>query len=361
MKKALFLVLLVVSTGFLSGCDQPVEPAAVDAEVIRPAQIDLAISVAPTTRRTLPATIEASRHSALAFRVSGQLQALPVKAGDIVKEGALLAQLDQTDFKTVVDDRQARYQLAKVQYDQIKALIAKQYASQTRLDEASANLKAARAALSAAQDNLRYSRLIAPFDGVIAKVDIENFQAVQAQAPIIELQGQESVDIRFSIPETLLTHINPDIDASSICGVVRFDSQPDSEFNACYKKHDSVPDPLTRTYRVVFSMSREAKFPIFPGMSASIEVDMGNFLLAEGISGAVSVPIESVFETQGKSFVWRVTDQMQATRTEITLLKIMEDRAIIKGLDDATPIISAGVAYVKEGQKVRAINKERGL
>lgn len=361
MKKALFLVLLVVSAGLLSGCDQPVESITAGAEVVRPAQIELALSVSPDTRRIFPATIEASRHSALAFRVSGQLQSLSVKAGDIVKEGDLLAQLDQTDFKTVLDDRQAKYQLAKVQYDQIKALIAKQYASQTRLDEASANLKAASAALSAARDSLRYSRLVAPFDGVIAKVDIENFQAVQAQNPIIELQGQDGVDIRFSVPETLLTRINPEIDASGICGVVRFDSQPSSEFKACHKKHDSVPDPLTRTYRVVFSMSREAKFLILPGMSASIEVDMGDFLLMQDSVDAVSVPIESVFEEQGESFVWRVTDQMQATKTEVMLLKLIGDRAVIQGVDDATPIISAGVAYVKEGQKVKAINKERGL
>lgn len=350
----------VLGALLLTGCEQPAASDSTDVKPVRPAQIEQARPAAPLSARVFPATIEASRHTDLAFRVSGQLVALPVNAGDQVKQGQLLAQLDETDFNTVLQDRQARYRLAKVKYEQIKALISKQYASQANLDEAQANLKAATAALDGARDNLRYTRLIAPYDGVVARVDVENFQAVTAQKPVLKLQDSAELDVVFNVPEILLTQIDPQVDARQICGVVVFDNQPDSRFNACYKKHDSVPDPLTRTYRVVFGMPETPRFSVLPGMSASVQLDLKPYLLAQNSQAAVMVPLEAVFEYQGQSHVWQVTDQ-HATRQPVTLFRLVGDQAVIGGIEPGTAVVSAGVAYIQDGQAVRAIQKERGL
>ena len=59
--------------------------------------------------RTFPGSIDASQRAELAFRVSGQLQELLVREGDLVEEGQVLARLDPSDYALVLEDRQAVY------------------------------------------------------------------------------------------------------------------------------------------------------------------------------------------------------------------------------------------------------------
>lgn len=361
MKIPARIASLALMSVLLAACDNPSAMTEEQVDVVRPARIATVESSATEMKRTFPGIIEASQHSALAFRVSGQLKELPVKAGAEVKKGDVLAQLDKADFKNALADRQARYDLAKIQFVQIESLIKKKYASQTKLDEASANLKAAAAALAVAKDNVSYTQLIAPFDGVIGRIDIENFQSVQAQVPIIELQDTHDIDIKFSVPEGLLTQLKPDMDAKSVCADVSFDSQPDTSFIACYKKHDSVPDSVTRTYRVVFGMSRPTEFRVLPGMSVTIELDLTDMLQGQQSDLTVSVPLAAVFEKASQTYVWRLNAQMQAEQVVVKAIRIQEDKMWVSGLAPGDQVIAAGVAYIQSGQKVRAIEKERGL
>ncbi len=360
--KIILKISILILTGFvLAGCDKSASSTQEVVELIRPTRIAIAESAAVNMKRVFPATIEASRHSALAFRVSGQLRELPVIAGTAVKKGDVLARLDQADFNNALADRRARYDLARIQFTQIESLLQKKYASQTKLDEARANLKAAAAALATATDNLSYTTLLAPFDGVIGRVDIENFQSVQAQVPVIELQDTHEIDINFSVPEGLLTQLDPKVDAKSACAEVRFESQSEQSFTACYKKHDSVPDAVTRTYRVVFSMVKPETFRILPGMSASIELDLTGVLLGEPSGTAVSVPLSAVFEKESQTFVWRLNTQMRTELVQVSTLRIIGETILINGISSGDRIVTAGVAYIQPDQKVRAIEKERGL
>lgn len=357
---------VVLSVGLLlTGCLEQTDSSDAQTEQkvpARPAKIVAAVSSQQEARREFPATIEASKHSNLAFRVSGQLQKLPVQAGDQVKKGQMLAQLDQADYRNALADRQARYDLAKTQFDQIKALIAKKYASKTRLDEARAGLKAASAALSSARDNLSYTTLKAPFDGVVARVDVDNFQPVQAQSTVIRLQdaGGE-LEVQFSVPESLVSRWNTQAKISSLCGMVRLDSLPGQGFKACYKKHDSVPDNVTRTYRVVFAMPNKEGLPILPGMSVNLDLNLDGFLRHQPDQNLVSLPLEAVFDRSGRQYVWQVNDQMQAVLKEVTPVRVVGSQILLEGLEAGEQIIAAGVDFVQAGQSVYPLKKERGL
>jgi len=352
--------MVITSVLFLSACGGEAEPSAAAEVLVRPAKIAVVQGAEQQAKRIFPGTVEAAQHSALSFRVSGELAELPVQAGARVVKGQVLAQLDQSDYKNALSDRQAKYDLANIQYKQIKSLIEKKYASQTKLDEVRASLKAAQSALAIARDNVSYTKLIAPFDGVVARVDVENYQSIQAFNPVIELQNVGDLDIVFSVPEALLTQINPKT-GRDICGLVSFGSRQDQSFTACYKKHDSVPDNLTRTYQVVFSMPRDLNFSVLPGMSVSIEVDLAPALLEPTAESVVSVPLESVFERAGTEYVWRLDDQLKASAHPVKVISIRDEQILVEGIASGTQVIAAGVSYVQEGQKIRPLSKERGL
>ena len=245
-------------TMMLAACEpEAPQQATPEPSSPRPAKIVLAQSGAVHAQRIYPGTLESSRKSELAFRVDGKLVEVIARAGMEVREGDLLARLDASDFQNAVDERKARYELAKIQFDQATQLTRKELASQLELDQARVALKVAEAALEVARNNLTYTRLLAPFDGVIARVDVENHQTVRAQAPIMNIHDGDRLQVHFDVPEALITRLKRVEDPSVLqnyCGWVLFDSRSDREFEACYREHETLPDPLTRTYQVVYAL-----------------------------------------------------------------------------------------------------------
>lgn len=334
------------------------------APIARPAKLVQLTQEQVLLRRSYPGTLEASQQANLSFRVSGQLSELPAMAGTRVKAGDLLAKIDPRDYENSLKERQARYDLAKTTAQQTRTLLKKKLTSQIQNDQANAELQSASAALQQARDNLQYTKMTAPFDGIVARVSIENYQQVSANTPIIELRRDDVLDISFSVPETLIAQLKRVEDPKiihSICGEVRFVTHPNKSFRACHKEHESIPDPITRNYPARFTLDKITDFAALPGMTASIEIDFTQFLATE-TSKAVYAPIEAVFTDEGKQWVWQVDKQMQARKLAITTGRIEGARIEILGeFPSDIQIITAGVSYVREGMLIKPIVKQRGL
>jgi len=357
--------LLIISVFALSACSKKDTGGEVPlAEQARPAKIVPVVPAAINVLRSFPGTLESSKKAELAFRVGGQLAQLPVVSGQRVKKGDLLARLDDSDFNNTLEERQARYELAHVQHNQSKKLLKQKLTSQLKSDQAVAELKSAKAALDQARDNLKYTQLLAPFDSIVARVNMENYQAIQAKAPVIQLHDDQNLDIHFNIPESLINQMrqieNPK-ELQKVCGKVNFSAHPDKIFKACHKEHESVPDSVTRNYEVTFFLERVTDFVILPGMSVSIEIDFSPFI-PDNLAQGWLVPVEAVFEQGDEQWVWRVNEDMRAKRTSVTLGNIKGDLLEIRqGVSAEDLVIAAGVSFINEGMLVSPLVKERGL
>jgi len=358
MDRAVFGALFC---GGLVACSQGPE-SPIDAQaLVRPAKIVTAIAAGEVALRVFPGTVEAAQKSDLAFRVGGQLQALPAQPGMAFKVGELLARLDDAEFRNALSDREARYKLAKSQYDKILKLRENNHTSSANVDEAEANLKAAEAALAVARDNLQYTHLLAPFSGVVANVQTENHQVVNANQTVLSLRSDGFLDVRFSVPESLLGKLRHIDDPNAICAQVRFNAYPQHRYTACFKEYESTPDRLTRTYSVVHSMPAVQEFPVLPGMAVSVELDLSG-LLANAQALGVLVPLPAVFEQGGQSWVWRVGDDMRVQKQAVTVAKVQDDfLLIVSGLDVGDELVAVGVSYLRDNMQVKAMSKERGL
>lgn len=353
-------VLLLGALLALSACEKaPAEQPA--SEPVRPAKIVQAHSARLNALRSFPGVTEATRHSELSFRVGGQLESLPAKPGMKFEAGEVLAQLDRAVYRNNLADRQAKYDLAKSQYEKISSLLAQNYTSDSAVDEAEANLRATKAALDDARDNLTYTTLKAPFNGVIAHVGVENHQTVAANQVILELQSVDTLDVRYSVPESLLGQIKPTVDPKDICAQVSFNAYPNRSYQACFKEYETKPDPVTRSYSVVHTMARNQDFPALPGMAVTVRLDLSQFLAGDNITG-VLVPIEAVFEVDGQAYVWRVDTEQQVHKVAVKVGQVQGDYLyLLAGLNAGDSVVAAGVSYLHEGDKVRALVKERGI
>lgn len=356
------LWLLLPLTLALSACSEDTTSVK-STDVVRPVKLFTLTGSNEENLRHFPAEVVANQGSYLAFRVSGELMQFPVLAGQHVEKGQLLAKLDPKDFQLQVEERQARFELAVSQLNRIEALKKQGVASQAEFDQAVANKEVAESSLKIATTNLQNSELRAPFSGTVAKVFVKNFESVQAKQNILRLETRDLMDVVIQVPEKLVARVEKDTNYQPS---VVFDGFPDKSYQLTVKEWDTQADPITLTYKVVFSLPVPNDFNLLAGMTGHVYIDLNK--ITDSRKRAQIVPVEAVFSDPNEAieqnaFVW-VFDSSTGlvSKQNVTVGKLHHNGIeVLDGLNTGQQIVAAGVHYLEEGMKVRAWQKERGL
>jgi RND family efflux transporter MFP subunit len=356
------LLLLVCSGMVLSGCSD--RSAEVSEALVRPVKLHQVGGDSVAAIRQFPAVVEPTVRANLTFRVSGKLVQLMARPGQLVQQGELLARLDDTDFTLKLDQARARYELAQTQYARAEQLISQKLVSQAVFDESKAQLQVAQADLSAAETALSYTRLQAPFAGIISRLLVENHENIAAQQPIMELQVRDQVDVVIQVPEDVISNVRKDFDYQP---EVVFDSHPMYRYRARIREWDTRADPATNSFKVVFSMATPTEFNVLSGMTANViaEVSKINAAYVDALfipASAIFMPDAAALSSQ-QSFVWvyNPSDGVVQLRAVTVSRLTSAGAAITSGLSAGEQIVSAGVQHLSDGQQVRPWVRERGL
>ncbi|KAB0303357.1 efflux RND transporter periplasmic adaptor subunit [Vibrio fortis] len=339
------LVLMTALAG-LSGCGKELPP--VPEPESRPAKL-FTVSVGNNTfKRDFPATTEAGDKAVLAFRVPGLLQSIEVTAGQVVTKGDTLAILNPDEYQLLEKQARANYLLADVQFERAKKLRKDRVVSEQDYDQAKANHNSARAVLDQAKANLRYTNLVAPYDGTISIIPAENHEYVAAKEGIMNIQTNQIMKVVFLLPDQLITRYSAGFETES---KMVFDAFPDYSYPLTFQEVDTEADPKTGSYKVTMVMERPTDIGILPGMS-------GNVFLSSNLSAATKIPTAAMITENGDTYVWRVNNDGIVEKVAIVT---DEKRHIVSGLNDGDRIVTSGVNELKSGEKVREWIKERGL
>jgi multidrug efflux system membrane fusion protein len=326
-----------------------------DEVVIRPVKT-LEIGAGDlTSGRHYPGRVRAGDEVALAFEVAGQLIELPVRKGEAVKAGQLVARLDERDYENALDAKRAVLAKAESDLAKVRRLVEAGAAAQRELTEAEASYNVATAEARIAQKALDDTRLLAPFDGMIANTFADNFQTIQAKQQVVSLQSVTQLLIEVSVPEARVMEATPGQPRFRFAA--SFDYLPGREFEVTLAEFTTEADPITQTYTATFLMPRPEDVTILPGMTATIR----EYLLeGETASGeGVAVPLSAVpVDGAGRYFVWRVEplrdDLFTVTRTDVSVGPMAGDRILVReGLSIGDRIAAAGVHVLQDGQTVR--------
>ncbi|MEL6619669.1 MAG: efflux RND transporter periplasmic adaptor subunit [Pseudomonadota bacterium] len=221
------------------------------------------------------------------------------------------------------------------------------------IEAAEAALRGLEAQLQVARDNLADATLTAPFDGIIASRNIENFVNIQAGQSVALLQSLGVLDLEFDIP-------GPDVTALTAGGVenirnqVAFDALPDMLFDAEVVEFSVQADRATQTYRGRVSLPQpDSRSLILPGMVGRV------ISTAPGDAPEIEAPLTAIASDAGGSpFVWRVEDGNIVTQVPVTLGAARGDMvAVSSGLQPGDTIVSAGVSQLFDGMVIRPITR----
>ena len=311
-----------------------------------------------TNTVTATGTIEAIKTVNVGTQVSGILQHVYVDFNDNVKQGQLLARLDETSLQAQFDQSQSAVNQAQAQlnfqeatYDRLKVLFDKKLIAQADFDQAVYNyenakgsLANAKFALARAKVNLDYATITSPIDGVVLNRAVEEGQTVAAS---------------FNTP-TLFTIVNDltrmevqtSVDEADIGKVkdnqrVEFtvDAYSDMKFEGVVSEVRLQPVTTNNvvTYVVILSAPNPDK-KLMPGMTASATIYVEEKVNALVLSG------KALRFTPDKAYLMKMFEKMKAGGT---MPKMPAGAPTGKsGLPQSTTGITANIPAGQTGQGI---------
>ncbi|MCU7932988.1 MAG: efflux RND transporter periplasmic adaptor subunit [Candidatus Thiodiazotropha sp. (ex Codakia rugifera)] len=338
------------------GCEKPQPLQTVD--IVRPVKTYLIETADSGGIRSFPARIDAGRKAELAFRVSGKVKTLAVKEGDRVEKGQQLATLDTTDYQITFNDRKANLENAKKNFMRAKELIVKGNISKMDFDRLEAEFKSAQSALESAQQDLKYTKLTAPFKGVIAKRHIENFEEIQAKQIVLDLQDISQLEVKFDIPESQLRELQPEGDMpdsrrTQIPVKVTFSDLPGKSYPLTYREVSTKADEKTQTFRVTYTMERTDDVTILPGMTATAIVDLSGFLSMDIRHTVPAQAIIGDYKLDPKA--WVIDEQSMTVKSRsVKVGRLLGNNIeVLEGLEPGERIVTAGAPFVVENMPIK--------
>jgi RND family efflux transporter MFP subunit len=324
-----------------------------EAPVIRPLKMFTVGQSFSNPVRKYPGKVSAIEKVTLGFQVDGPLIELPIRKGETIKKGDLLAKIDPRDFKNRLDSTKAELDQTSTQLERIKKAAATGAVSKTDLTNAQAAYEQADANYKIAQKAMQDTELLSPFDGMIANVFVDNYQNVQAKQEIVTIQRGDDILIVVNVPEERIIRTKMTKDKFRFVAI--YDSLPGREYDVVVHEYSLEADPITQTYLITFRMALPEDVAILPGMTATI---LEYPLMVQEEAKVLLVPIDAVpIDGSGQYYVWKIKkekdDLCSVQRQNVTVGKIETDKIqILEGLSVGDRIAANGVHMLQEGQKV---------
>ena len=222
-------------------------------EVPRPVLVVHPLAGADTAPAAYAGDIRARNESPLSFRVGGNLTRRLVDAGDRVRRGQLLAELDPGDAGLQASAAHAEMTRLGGDLERYRTLVAQKLVSQSTFDAQQAAYRAARAQYELTRNQSAYTRLLAPADGVIATRSAEAGQTVAAGQAIYTLAGDSGREVAIALPESRVREVRVGQPV-----VVELWSAPGQPLPGRIREISPAADPQARTFAARVALEGDA-------------------------------------------------------------------------------------------------------
>ena len=334
---------------------------------------EYAVMTIATTDREIPinysATIRGRQDIAIYPQVSGTIFELCVNEGQTVSKGQPLFIIDQVPYKAALQTAEANVAAAKagvataqLTYDSKKELYAKNVVSQYDLLTAENTLLTAKAQLGQAEaqrvnaaNNLSYTVVKAPANGVVGTLPYRVGALVSASIPqpLTTVSDNSDVYVYFSMTENQLLNLTRQY--GSIANTLK--NMPDVQLvlndGSVYDRTGRIESISGVIDTSTGSVQLRAVFPNADGLLHS--GGAGSVIVPNIHKDCVVVPQVATFELQNKVYVYKVEDG-KATSSMIDVEKINNGREYIvkSGLTPGDVIVAEGVGLLREGTPIVA-------
>jgi len=283
-------------------------------------------------------------------------QAQVDQARDQVERARNLAERGTVTRVTLEQDEAAlRVAVAQLRAETENLAIGRAGGRPEEIEASEAAIRGIEAQIEVAQNNISDATLRAPFDGIIARRDVENFINIQAGQSVALLQALSIIHVSFDVPApdvTALTANGPD----KIINTVQLDALPGQILSSETVEFSVQADKATQTYRGRVAVEVPEDAFVLPGMVGTV------ISSAPGPQPTLAVPLTAVAaRADSTPKVWVVDDAGAVSERPVVLGEISGGVvAVTEGLTAGETIVAAGVHALTQGMTIRPVDKIGG-
>ena len=326
-----------MGSGFLGGQAEEVVQAAAE---VPPPSVVVRQSRAENVQLTFSAQGQAlpERDTEIVTEAAGTIVSLPVRKGQVVERGDVIAQLDPSRAEAALAQAQEERSRAQRELDNATTLLERGVSTEDRVAEARASLAAAEAQVSSAQETLSNFTIVAPFDGSIENLLLNDGEYAAAGTSVARIVDSDPITVAIQIPQQSREGIEAGQSAQ-----VQFVTGQSREGIVDFVAEAASSE--TRTFLAEVTIEN-ADGAIRPGVSAEVIIptreEPAHFVEASVIS----------LSSQGATGIKTVEDDVVRFH-QVQLINAEVGGVWATGLPETARIITVGQGFVREGETVR--------
>ncbi len=290
--------------------------------------------------------IHSGQHINVSSHATGYLMAIPIKEGQTVKAGEVMFEIVPVLYKARWEAAAAERDLVQLELKYAQNLAQKQGVAQNEVKLFAAKLAKAQANADLAQAELNFTKVRAPFDGIVDLLK-EQGSLVKEGETLATLSDNRLVRVYFNVPEARYLEYMAETGQNKQSSDIELILANGKKFGQVGKFRGIKADFDNTTGTIPF----RADFPNPDGLLRHGQ--SGTVVMRQVLKDAIVVPQRATFEVLGKRYVYVVDKQDVAHLREIVIQNELDDLFVVKngvGVDDK--IILEGIQQVHDGEKV---------
>lgn len=333
----------------------PLAFAATDVVRLTPHRLAVELS--------MPGSVHAFNQATVRSKLSAEVRRLPVREGDAVAAGQVIAEFDTAQLRNQLAERQATLESARAtlaQTERTRAnnaqLVKQSFISQNAFDTADDAFRAQVAAVQAAEAQLAQTQLLladavvrAPIAGYVARRHVQPGEKVAFDAPLLYVVDLSRLEVQAQAPVADVARIAPGAEVS-----VEIEGLGGSLYAGRIDRINPTTEAGSRMIAVYVLLANDDR-RLRGGMFARVKLQIG------GLSPVPSLPLTAVQDDRGQSYVWLIADGKLARRNVTT--GVRDERAqrieITAGLNGDEQVLGTKFDNLREGMLANIVTAEQ--
>lgn len=331
-------LVAVASVAFvLSGCGQKQDNSPAVALPTAAVRTQIIESKPRIATEEVVGTVRAKLRSIIEAKVSGKIEQLLVVPGQQVKAGESLAVIDAREVQARYDQAVALRQQADADLKRLTSLFEQKILSQAEFDGAQAKARVSGAALTEAETLLSYTKVTAPFAGVITRKHADVGDLATPGKPLLEMEDSRVLRLEADVPEAVVGKLTlGDKLPVRIAALER-------ELTGVISEIAPAADPNSRTFLVKLDL---------PGTTGLRAGQFGRVAMPVGETTALRVPTSAVTQRGQMELVFIVSDGKAQLRLVKTGKRLGSEIELVSGVSAGEKVVTENAASLMDGQPV---------
>lgn len=329
-------ILLAVGLSFVvAGCGHKPDKTGTSSLPAATVRLQTVESKKRIATEEVVGTVRAKLRSVIEAKVSGKVSQMLVVPGQQVKAGEQLATIDAREIQARVEQAAAVRQQADADLKRFASLLEQKILAQAEYDNAQAKARVAQAALVEAETMQSYTKVTAPFAGVITRKHADVGDLATPGKPLLEMEDSTALRLEADVPEAVVGRLKLGDKLP-----VRI-SALETELEGVISEIAPAADSGSRTFLVKLDL---------PGTSGLRAGQFGRVAMPVGETTALRVPVTAVVQRGQMEIIFVVSDGKAQLRIVKTGKRIGNEVELVSGISAGEKIVAENAAGLVDGQ-----------